>query len=32
MMLKCLAKGEKFNAKELDFMVHVMPNSWFGWA
>lgn len=32
MMFKCLAKGEKFNAKELDFMVHIMPNSCFGWA
>lgn len=31
-MLKCLAKGEKFNEKEQDFLFHIMPNSWFGWV
>lgn len=31
-MLKCLAKVEKFSEKEADFLVHVMPNSRFGWV
>ena len=31
-MLKCLAKREKFNGKEPDIFVHTMPNSWFGWV